>query len=95
MLFTSIHVAIRFKVAYKHKYQKEYGQVMKNRTQNEIRKALNFAAMTKMQSIIRNVKAKFSYFIFKTFLVRNTCQRFTWFNDNLVKIQYWRRRVNE
>ena len=59
---------------------------MEKRYKNEVRRSLNFGAVAKYNTIIDDVKRRLSNFIFKTFLVFNTCQKFTYFNDSLLFI---------
>lgn len=73
ILFTSIHTAIRFKISYLYRYRKQFGFQMEKRNKNEIRRSLNFGAVAKYNTIIDDVKCRLSNFIFKTFLVFNTC----------------------
>lgn len=87
ILFTSIRVAMRFKNTYLFRYQRQYGFDMTRRRQNELRRALNFGAQAKYATIIRDVKQRLASFVFKTFLIFNTCQQFTYFNDNLLHVQ--------
>jgi hypothetical protein len=78
---------MRFKNTYLFRYRRQYGFDMTDRRRNEIRRALNFGAVTKYSTIIKDVTNYLGNFIFKTFLIFNTCQSFTKFNDNLVYCQ--------
>ena len=71
ILFTSLKCAIRFKIDYKYRYQKQYGFSMAKRNQNLIRRALNFGAISKHNTIVDDVKSNLCGFIFNTFLCFN------------------------
>ena len=47
---------------------------MTQRTRNEIRRSLNFGGIAKYNTIIQDVKKSLAGFIFKAFLVFNTCE---------------------
>mmetsp|Transcript_34414 Transcript_34414/g.52698 ORF Transcript_34414/g.52698 Transcript_34414/m.52698 type:complete len:320 (-) Transcript_34414:1231-2190(-) len=87
VLFASYHVAIRFFVAYEYKYKKGYGQEMVTRRKNEIRRALNFGAQVNFVAREKSIREYLARFIFKTFLVFDTCKQFTFKNNNIVFIQ--------
>lgn len=85
--------AIRFKIDYKYRYQKQYGFSMTKRNQNVIRRALNFGGICKYNTIEEDVSKKLHGFIFNTFLCFNLCDRFTRYNDNLIHVQVQRRHI--
>ena len=85
ILFTSYRVAMRFKNTYLFRYQRQYGFDMTQRRRNELRRTLNFAAITKYSAIIKDTTQYLGHFIFKTILVENTSARFKLWNDSLVK----------
>ena len=87
ILHMSSFVAIRFKWVYKQKYCRMLGLDMDHRRKNEIRRILNFGAIVKHQTIISDTVVYLGSFIFKTFLIFDTCKQFTRFNDNLIHIQ--------
>ena len=93
ILFTSLKCAIRFKIDYKYRYQKQYGFSMAKRKQNLLRRVLNFGAICKHNAIIDDVKSNLSGFIFNTFLCFNLSEQFTRFNDNLMFVQVQRRHL--
>lgn len=69
ILFTSYRVALRFKNTYLFRYKRQYGFDMTERKKNEVRRALNFGAVTKYSTIVKDVTEYLGSFIFKTFLV--------------------------
>ena len=74
VLYASYHVALRFKNTYLFKYRRGYGFDMTTRHKNEMRRALNFTAMTKYAFVIKDTTNYLASFIFKTFLTFNTSQ---------------------
>lgn len=76
---------MRFKNTYLFRYQRQYGFDMTQRRKNELRRAFNFAAITKHSAIIKDTTYYLAHFIFKTILVENTSARFKLYNDCLLK----------
>ena len=95
ILFTSYRVAMRFKNTYMFRYQRQYCFDPLKRRTNELRRTLNFAAITKYSAIIKDTTNYLGSFIFKTILIENTSARFKLFNDSLLKCQDMHRQLFE
>ena len=93
VLFASYRVAMRFKNTYLFRFQRQYGFDMEIRRKNELRRALNFSAITKYGLIAKDTNDYLANFIFKTFLIFNTSKQFTKYNDNLLYVQEQRRNI--
>ena len=59
---------------------------MDHRQKNIIRRVLNFTGIIKNIAIEKDIHEYLGSFIFKSFLIRNTCEVFTYFNDNVTRI---------
>jgi hypothetical protein len=88
-------VFVKFKIAYKLVYRKRYGLDMDSRKKNEIRRALNFAGVTRFCAIEDDKKQYLTKFLEATHLAFGTSTAFTNFIRNLIKVQNIRTYINE
>ena len=86
-------VRIKCLTHYKYKFRKAYGPDMDDRKKNEIRRSLNFCAVTRFMAIEDEKKRYFTKFLISTILAFQSSKRTTSFIRNLLCVQQIRSRI--